>query len=63
MKAWFRQKQLQEMAMTFIWYISLMEMLGERSGRPPSQRSVSMTMSARNISQRSSYTDNRQKVI
>jgi hypothetical protein len=46
-----------------IWFISLTEMSSERSGRPPSQRSVSTTMSVRNISQRSSYTDNRQKLI
>jgi len=57
------KKQLQEMTMTFIWIISLTEMSGESSGRPRSQRSVSTTMSVRNISQRSSYTDKRQKLI
>jgi hypothetical protein len=57
------KKQLQEMAMAFIWFISLTEMAGERSGKPPSQRSVSTTMSVRNISQRSSFADNRQKLI
>lgn len=51
------------MAMTFFWFICLTEMSGERSGRFPSQRSVSTKMSARNISQPSSYTDNRQKLI
>jgi hypothetical protein len=43
------KKQLQEMAMSFIWFISLTEMSGERIDRPPSQRSVSTTMSVRSI--------------
>jgi hypothetical protein len=50
------EKQLQEMAMTCFWFNCLTEMSVWRSGRPPSQRSVSTTMSGRNISQRPSYT-------